>query len=359
MSELNTQVEPTVFDEDLSGVTVMVVPEAADGSGMSDDPLAGIEDLKRQFSEADAARKAEQSRNAELQRQVEAERTARTAAEQMARTAQGNASASQQQALENQYAQVVNGLQAAKTQQQALTEKFAELNEAGKFKEAAQLQAQLGEVGARVIQYADAKVELDAYVQNLQNQSASPPPPPPPPATAQPSVQQQQEQFLSRIPPKSAEWIRAHPQYFSDAGFRAKVNAAASYLEQVKGLNDRSPSYFTQLEADVGLAAAAGQQQRNPQQDTRRGPMAAAPVNRTLPGGTGSGRTYQLTQAEMDHARATMTPEICGKDKEGRPISPEVAYARQKERNSAAGLGPDAGGTYRPGMYKTISRGGR
>lgn len=360
MSELNTLIDPVTSDEDLSGITVTVVPESPDGATMSDDPVAGIEDLKRLLAEAETARKAEASRAAELQRRFDAEQAVRVAAEKQAREAGGRASGAEQQALENRYAQIVNGLQAAKSQQASLTEKFAELNEAGKFKEAAALQAQLGEVGARVIQYTDAKGELDNYVQQIQSQPVSPPPPP---AAAQPSVQQQRDEFLSRIPPKSAEWIRAHPQYFEDAGFRAKVNAAAGYLEQVKGLNAQAnpAEYFAQLETDVGLrqATQTANGARQQQDTTRRAPMAAAPVNRTLPGAAGASRTYALTQAEIDHARATMTPEICGKDKNGNPILPEVAFARQKERNAAAGLGPAADGTYRPGQYRTVSRGGR
>lgn len=330
MSDL--QLEPQIIEDDLD-IEIVDAPSTTH-TELSEDPNVGIEDLRRQFKEAEEARKREADQRIEAQRQLEAERAARLAAERATQEARTSTTQYQQQELEARYQSIINGLGQAREAMDNLTREKTQLTEAGKFAEAAAVDAKMAKVGARLVQYEDAQTEHERYVQNLANTPPSPPPPPP-----QPSQAEQQQAFLNRLPQKSADWIRNHPQYFSDKGFRDKVNAAAQYIENIKGLNHNSDGYFEQLEIDVGLRqpAARPTAQSQPPQDSRRSAMPAAPPTRTAPGSnqTKSPTRIELSPEQREFARATMTPELCGKDKDGRPIPPELAYARMLAKQRA------------------------
>jgi hypothetical protein len=114
------------------------------------------------------------------------------------------------------------------------------------------------------------------------------------------------EEFAARLTPKSAAWIRAHPEYGRPGELRADMIEA--HEKAVRGgIRPDTPEYFSYVERKLGID--------NPQETesamseasaptSRRSAPPAAPVSRS---GTGTGGTrsnvVSLTRAEREAAR--------------------------------------------------------
>ena len=134
---------------------------------------------------------------------------------------------------------------------------------------------------------------------------------------------------LAELDPRAAAWIRAHPKAMNDPAYLNRVIAAGNYAINVEGIEANSPDYFAFVEDKIGDARQTARQpardredegediaadpvrdraspySRTKEQDggdldyrvakpqtaaAGRGSLAAVPVTRTAPGGTGTGR---------------------------------------------------------------------
>jgi len=309
--------------------------QADDGNQpITDDPLAGIEDLRRQVEKNDNLRRqAEQNAQRESQARQEAERRAAQATEE--------ARQARQIAESSNFDSVVNALAATERELAGLESLKATALEKGEYDSVAKYDTQMAKVGARVVQLESAKASIETARRNAPQQQQQPQP------QQQPQMTQEQanQDFLNRLPTRSADWIRAHPQFFADQNFSRRVLAAAEYAEAIEGVNHNTDRYFEIIEEAVGLrtpqspaSAASHVQQRAsaaapppppppppPAQPQRQAAPAAAPSRSSPePAGRNNGRTITLSVEERE-----MAHHLHPRRKPTDP-DPEVIYAKNK-----------------------------
>jgi hypothetical protein len=312
----------TVVDAPVSAPLVETV---AVQPAPTDNPEEGVEALKRQIATRDAQlREFEERSRRDATARVEAERRATQMGDEARRSAII--------AADSQFDSIANALNASNREMEGLQQLKAVALEKGEFTDVAKIDAQMSKVGARVVQFETAKAQLEDERKRAPVVEQT---------VAQPTVSddQRREQFLANLPPQSAAWIRGLPnnRYFTDPAFASKVNAAAQYAEQVKGINHNSGDYFRFIEQEVGLAtapvvtaavsaAAAPVHERQSAPTRAAAPVAAAP-SRSVPDAVGQPKkasSVTLSAAEREMAK-TLFPKRLSTDPD-----PEVAYARNK-----------------------------
>jgi hypothetical protein len=242
---------------------------------------------------------------AKLQKQLDDERSAREAAERDAQEARQNEVNARAQSQGDQLALVTTALESVKTSQKGLKADYAAALAAQDFEKVAEIQEQMSDNSARMIQ-------LDAGKKQLEKA--------PKPVARQPT--DMVEQFVSTMTPQSASWVRSHPEYVRDPKLnRRMIRAHEDAIDE--GVKADTPEYFASIEKTLGLTqvkvddtpagddalsgAAAATSRRSP---------PAAPVSR---GGNGTGsrpNVVTLSADEVEMAKATgQTPEEYARNK--------------------------------------------
>jgi hypothetical protein len=209
----------------------------------------------------------------------------------------------------------------------------------GNAEQMADAQAQMAVLGGEVAQLRAGKQALEA---RKQTRDTSPQP------QQQPSIEEQNEAFIQRQPPLVRDWLRDHPNYFTDQTFKNEVMAVAQYATVRKGLQPDSREYIDFVNAELGIGQPRDREtptredgnadnrtqpsgrevtqnngQQPPRQDNTSRRMVAAPAGGSVPGArSGGGDQVYLSAAEKAFV-ATL------RDHEGKPVS-EVEYAREK-----------------------------
>lgn len=303
-----------------------------------------IEELQRQLANERSLR---ERREGELHQSEQR----RTAAERTAQERTNEVSAAREATLSAEYDSIVNALGLAQGEERSLQSAWEAAQTEGDFKKAAECLAKLGRVGARIVQFEDAQKVLDAQraarAEGRQTAAAQPQPQ----QRQQTTESEQREAYLAQQTPKVSAWMRAHPQFFDDPIFQAKV-LGAHHGAIVNRIPLESDDYFAYVEEQAGLrqpaqqqqdatsgaavtvARAAGQeaqqqqrsytpiQQRYRQPEAQGRIPAAAPSRDAVTTTTARGQTQvALTQAERETALAMAL--------DGDP-DPIKTYARNK-----------------------------
>ncbi len=203
-------------------------------------------------SEAERARQdAENRARAATDAAANAERVAGRSVEEARLDAIKNALGTHEGHLKNLAAQKAN----------ALSE--------GDFTKASEFDAEMAKVGGRIAQLEAGRDELDLRIKE-----------PLPDAGRQPDQRQtrqdgpeaQREAFIRNQPPRIQDWLRSDKgaRYFTDSAFATKVAAAASFAQNIKGLQIDSQAYLDYVEEQVGLRAPSDQGQQPQARDDRR-----------------------------------------------------------------------------------------
>lgn len=324
---------------------IISVPEdaaEADPKGatavISDSPESGIEDLKRQLAEARQA-------NDHHRAVAEEEGRRRAEAENAARQYAGQATAFRGEANQREYESLLNALSSVQQGLEAAQKDYAKAMEAGDYDAAAKIQVHMGRLSARAetMEAGRAQAEAQRNAQPAQRQPA--------PQQQQPQIDwnrawspQEAEAVMRDKPAQTAAWMRAHPQFFNDPGFRKQV-IGADTIAQARGIQPGTEDYFRFVEQTVGLAgqdsAAEREQQAGHSAGTAQAPAPRAPAmpsaapSRQVPGAShqaGSARAVSLTAAERDMA-ASLFPKQGPNDPD-----PEVAYATYKLQAERDGM---------------------
>jgi hypothetical protein len=238
-------------------------------------PDAAFEKLQKQLDSEKAAR-------------IAAERRAQEAAEAEAR-ARGETQTTQLDLLKNAIASVTSANDALEAQQ---AEAFA----AQDFKLASKLNREMGVNSAKLIQ-------LEAGKSALEKQ------PKPSPRVSDDPV----ERFTANMTPKSAAWVRAHPDYVTDAD-KNRAMIAAHELAMYRKLAPDSDEYFASVERTLELRKDADAPLENgalkaddPMADaakpTARPAPPAAPVSRSGNGSGGRQGVVTLSSEQREAAR--------------------------------------------------------
>lgn len=131
------------------------------------------------------------------------------------------------------------------------------------------------------------------------------------------------EELASRLSPKSADWVRRHPQYVTDSRLNRRM-IAAHELAVTEGLQVDTPEYFAAIEETLGVSSQPRRAARVEAPDDamssaahtvrrRDSAPAAAPVSRD----TGSRKNVvRLSAQEREIAEMSgLTPEEYARNK--------------------------------------------
>jgi hypothetical protein len=321
-------------DEDvivsLPGDTGAVITKAADavvvktGGTPVDDP---VEDLKGQFA-------------AMTQRATAAEQRAQQAVQQVQETNQ-RLQQVEGQVVTSQLDTVLSGIAAADAEAANAEQAYTAAFEAGDGAAMARAQRLIAGAETRKQRLLEAKDDLEEVAQRRPAPGAQQRPAAPARVPAVDPV----EQFAQGMSPRSAAWIRSHPECITDAKLNARMLAAHN-LALAEDVVVDSDEYFQRIEAGIKVARPAAPAKAAP--DGRRPSSAAAPASGAggaLNGGTEVRLTKGEAQSATDGTLVWGTDSPDGKFKKGEPLG-LAEMARRKHFGMLAGLYDKAAGSF-------------
>ena len=245
-------------------------------------PEEGIEDLKRKLQLSEAAR-------------LEAETRERAASER-AQRASG-------QVEDTNLTLVKSGIERVNRDREVLKANYATAMANGDFTEAANIQEQM----------SDAAVHLQRLTEGKEAMEAQAKVPKPQPVAGDPV-----EALAKQLTPRSAAWVRAHPEYARDNRLYQKMLAAHNLVVS-DGYEPDSDDYFNNVETLLGVKLPGEtplvdtpMSEASTATKTRTAPPPAAPAQR---GGARS-NVVRLTADELEVASMMgMAPEEYAKNK--------------------------------------------
>jgi hypothetical protein len=238
-----------------------------------------------------------------LKEQLERERQARVAAEKRANDAAMREVSALNETDDTNLQLINNAIHMVKGNTDMLKAEYAQAMESGEYARAADIQQGLADNAAKMLQLETGKAAAEQ-----QPKRAAPPP--------VRTVTDPVEDFASRLSPRSAEWVRRHPQYATNEKLFNKMIAAHNYVT-ADGIAPDSDEYFREVESILRIAPAEEEGDASsyqPSQVTqRRSSPAAAPVSRSSPG---ERNVMRLSAEEREMAQMMkMTDEEYAKNK--------------------------------------------
>jgi len=227
---------------------------------------------------------------AELRRQLEAEKAARIEAERRVTDAQRDAHRARSDVDETNIQLVSNAIDTLRRDDEILKQNYQLAMQGGNFAAAAEIQQEMSSNAAKLLQLNNG----------LEAMKAKPREPEPVAAPADPV-----EAFARLLSPKSADWVRKHPEYVRDPKLNRKM-IAAHELATADGLAVDSDEYFASVEETLRIKAKpvaetndTGDEFAAKVVQRRDAAPAAAPVSR---GGSSRPNVVRLTAAEREMA---------------------------------------------------------
>lgn len=217
-----------------------------------------------------------------LKRQLESERIARQEAERLAKEHASHAYQYQNEVQDTNLHLINNAISTLQNNQVTLKSNFRQAMENQDFEAAADIQQEMADTAAKLMQLDQGRKQLEE----------APRPEYPTFAPTDPV-----ENLASQLTPRSADWVRSHPEFATDQRMYQKM-VAAHNLVVADGIAPDTDAYFSSVERVLGLegahAAAAPKQ--------RQSAPPAAPVSRNG-GAPGTRPTHMtLTRDERDMA---------------------------------------------------------
>jgi hypothetical protein len=253
------------------------IEEAKEASPAEISPEDGIETLKKRFEEERLAR-------------IEAERRA-DAASRAANEARG-------QVDEGNLQLVTSAIDTLKRETDILKANLRAAMATGDYSAAADAQEAMADAKAKLLQLENGRAALQEQAKN-------------------PRIHPQQipaydpvETLASQLSPRSAAWVRAHPEFARNERLTQKM-VAAHNLVTADGMQPDTDEYFESVERILGVqapaastAAAEAPMSAASAPTQRRSSPAAAPVSRSGTGtGGGSPNVVRLSAQEREMAQ--------------------------------------------------------
>ena len=223
----------------------------------------------------------EQQRDAgaeELRIQLAQARQQTFVAQQQAMEAAQRAQAAEQRMMGSTVSMIDSAIDAANQQSAAVSAKFHAALDAADHKAATEAQREQSLISANLLKLQEQKAMVEAEVRRPPQQQMRHP--------AQQQVRTPQEitnQLVNSGYPRSADWLRAHPEWTARPDLLERVSNAHNQLVETRGLVPETDEYFAALEQELGVT----QQQRRAvgapdyTNSQRRG--AAAPTSNAAP----------------------------------------------------------------------------
>ena len=238
----------------------------------------------------------------ELKRQLDAERARRMDAERKAHEAGERERMARNDKDDSDIQLVANAIQTLNRDSEILKANYAMALKNGDFTKAAEINSEMNETAA----------QLQQLNNGLEAMKAKPKAQPQPQRSSDPV-----EAFAAQLTPRSADWVRAHPEFVKDARLNRKM-IAAHELAVADGYTPDTDGYFSAIEQTLKVG-----QRAQPEEDAsasaakvtqrRDAAPAAAPVSR---GGSNRSNVVRLTAAEREMAEMmNMKPEDYAKNK--------------------------------------------
>jgi len=275
ISKVQDDPEVIIIDDPASG-------EADDGAKKRDvDPAAALEKLKRKLKQ---------------------EKDRANDAEARARLAVAQASSASNEMDDTHLHLVGSAISTIKRDQDILKMNYRESLTNGDYDRVAEIQESMSMNAAKLLQLENGFNDMKSKPKQVV------PPPPPKDMTV--------EDLITRVTPKSAEWLKEHQDDLGDArSLRIMGRAHDDAVDM--GIKAESQEYFSFIEKRLGI----GNRGRSVDEDTevfseaarpmqRRQSPPAAPVTRS---GNGSGQRsteIRLTKEQVEHAKISgLTPK--------------------------------------------------
>jgi hypothetical protein len=249
-------------------------------------------------SEADLALK-------HLKEQLEAANRARAEAEYRAQESERQAQKADMNTQQANLYTISSAIDAQKREVEIQKATLAAALSNGDHQQAAEIQYAMSETSSRLQQLQLGKEALEKEIKN-------------PPQKQYQAPVDPVEQFASQLSPRSAAWVRSHPQCVTDPRLQQKMIAAHN-IAVADGIPADSDEYFQFVEDTLKISPRQQEAQESAMSAAsapvqRRTAPPAAPVSRS---GTGTGRqTARLTKEEAEMAKMMgQTPEEYAKHK--------------------------------------------
>jgi hypothetical protein len=239
----------------------------------------------------------------ELKRQLAEEKAARIKAEQQAHQANRETHKARSEVDETNLQLVVNAIDTVNRDLELLGQAHTYALQSGDFDRATKIQREMSANEAKLLQLNNGKEAME----NAPRQ------PEPQMAPADPV-----EAFAAQLSPRSAEWVRKHPEFVRDQRLNAKMIAAHN-LAVADGIPTDTDEYFAAIEETLKVTPKPVQTETDDQFSAkvvrrRDAAPAAAPANRGNQ--SASSNVVRLTAAEREMADMMgMKPEDYAKHK--------------------------------------------
>lgn len=230
----------------------------------------------------------------ELKLSLERERLARVEAERRAQQQAAQAHLMTREVEDNQRQMLSSALEMVNNERTMLRAQYAEAMAQGNY-------AMVAEINDRMNDLAVKANVIEQGREAMESQKKQP-------------IQQQTyqadpvEQFASQLTPRSASWVREHPEFVRDQKLNRKM-IAAHELAVADGIEPDTDEYFDYVENTLGVNKAAAREEAPKPQ--RRAAPASAPVSRSGMNSDGSRpNVIRLTAEQREMAEMMgMTPE--------------------------------------------------
>lgn len=289
----NKEIAPEVVVDETPQIEETVVQAAEEPENEvqrhEESPEEGIEALKTRLKMAEEARQMAE----------------RQAAEQAQM-----AHAAKLQVEDGNLALIRSAIDTVRQETAILKQHYAAAMSSGAFDKAAEVQEALSTNAAKLIQLENGRVALEDRIKNPQFRQ--------PPVPMDPV-----EDFANRLSPKSAAWVRAHPDYVTNENKKMEMLGAHQMAVGRRFVPD-SQEYFDFIESVLGIREV--QKATNVQETEAPTSMAAqvtqkrtapppAPSSKIASGNSGGKNVVRLSQDQREAAKiAGMTPEEYAKN---------------------------------------------
>lgn len=208
----------------------------------------------------------------DAKRRAEAEREARKRAEQFAREQAQNVQYAQNNVQQADLRIITNAIEATEAAAEHAERTYSDAMAAGDYALAAKAQRAMAKAEADLLQLNNGRARLEESLQQpVEGRVDGPQIPSFEPQIAPDPV----EMYAERLSPKSAAWLRAHP----DAVHKINRLTRAHQDAVEDGIVAESPEYFEFIESRLGIAAAPAASHDEPAQEL---PRSAAPTKKSV-----------------------------------------------------------------------------
>ena len=245
-----------------------------------------------------------------LRQQLEMERGARAEAEKRARMAENTASRASLEVQDSNLQLIVSAIDSVNRTNTMLKRDYAAAMQVGNFEAAAEIQSHMSINGAKLLQLENGKAALSERLKN-------------PPQQQQQAPVDPVDAIASQLSPRSAAWVRAHPECVNDKRLYMKMIGAHN-IAVADGYVADTDEYFSEIERQLGYRKPQTTVQADNDEEptsmaakpmARRAPPPPAPSSRAASNGSGGKNTVTLNKEQREMAAIMgMTPEEYAKN---------------------------------------------